>query len=195
METNRKGLKKEDGYTYGLTAGLNLLRAAKRHGIRELTYYGFTVDNCKRPKEQVEAFSLVCVKATEMILSEGVLLNVIENSKSPCFPPELLRYTEVKACDEEKVRVNLLVNYGWGWDMKNGFPSRNIPRIDLVIRWGGMSCGPTMKIVNLKGRLNGIVAKMLLWVVRNSTVLEYLPVSCPLGQSKAPTLVGDIFYL
>ena len=58
-----KGLKKEEGYTYGLTAGLNLLRAAKRQGIRELTYYGFTVDNCKRPKEQVAAFSKACVKA------------------------------------------------------------------------------------------------------------------------------------
>ena len=136
---NGRGLKKEEGYMYGLTAGLNLLRSAKRRGIRELTYYGFTVDNCKRPKEQVAAFSLACVKAAEMILAEGVLLNVIGNNKSPCFPSELLPYTEVKACDKEKMRVNLLVNYGWEWDMKNGFPSRNIPRIDLVIRWGGMS--------------------------------------------------------
>ena len=136
---NGRGLKKEEGYAYGLTAGLNLLRAAKRQGIRELTYYGFTVDNCKRPKEQVTAFSKACVKAAEMILSEGVLLNVIGNNKSPCFPSELLPYTDVKACDEEKMCVNLLVNYGWEWDMKNGFPSRNIPRIDLVIRWGGMS--------------------------------------------------------
>ena len=137
---NSRGLKKEEGYTYGLTAGLNLLRAAKQRGIRELTYYGFTVDNCKRPKEQVAAFSQACVKAAEMILSEGVLLNVVGNKQSPCFPSELLPYTEVKAgLDEEKMRVNLLVNYGWEWDIKHGFPSRNISRIDLVIRWGGMS--------------------------------------------------------
>ena len=137
---NTRGLKKEEGYAYGLTAGLNLLRAAKRRGIRELTYYGFTVDNCKRPKQQVAAFSKACVKAAEMILEEGVLLNVIGNSKSPCFPSELLPYTELKINpNEEKMRVNLLVNYGWEWDMNNGFPSRNIPRIDLVIRWGGMS--------------------------------------------------------
>lgn len=31
-----------------------------------------------------------------------------------------------------------LVNYGWEWDMKNNWASRNISRIDLVIRWGGM---------------------------------------------------------
>lgn len=48
-------------------------------------------------------------------------------------------YTELKAdSGDERMRVNLLVNYGWEWDMKHGFPSRNLSRIDLVIRWGGM---------------------------------------------------------
>ena len=136
---NGRGLKKEEGYAYGLKAGLELLRAAKRRGIRELTYYGFTVDNCKRPKEQVAAFSKACVKAAEMILSEGVLLRVVGNRESPCFPSGLLPYTELKAdSGDERMRVNLLVNYGWEWDMKHGFPSRNLSRIDLVIRWGGM---------------------------------------------------------
>lgn len=51
------GMKKENGYAYGLEPGVRLLRAAKEQGIQELTYYGFTVDNCKRPKEQVTAFS------------------------------------------------------------------------------------------------------------------------------------------
>ena len=122
-----------------MTAGLNLLSAAKRRGIRELTYYGYTVDNCKRPKEQVAAFSKACVKAAEMILSEDVLLNVIGNNQSPCFPFELLPYTKLEINpNDERMRVNLLVNYGWEWDMKKGFPSRNVSRIDLVIRWGGM---------------------------------------------------------
>ena len=32
-----------------------------------------------------------------------------------------------------------MVNYGWEWDMKHGWASHEIPRIDLVIRGGGMS--------------------------------------------------------
>ena len=137
---NGRGLKKEEGYAFGLSAGLDLLRAAKKRGIRELTYYGFTVDNCKRPKEQVAAFSRACVKAAEMILAEGACLTAVGNTKSPCFPPELLPYAERKAQSRrEEMRVNLLVNYGWEWDMKNGFASRDLPRIDLVVRWGGMS--------------------------------------------------------
>lgn len=134
-----KGLNKEDGYKYGLSAGLSLLRAAKKLGVHELTYYGFTVDNCKRPKEQVSAFSQACVAAAELIVAEGAALHVIGNTESPCFPTELLPYTAKNDhTNGEKLRVNLLVNYGWEWDMKNGFLSSDISRIDLVIRWGGM---------------------------------------------------------
>lgn len=135
------GLRKENGYAYGLEPGLRLLRAAKNCGIQELTFYGFTVDNCKRPKEQVRAFSKACVQAAEMILRENACLNVFGNTNSPCFPAELLPYTEQKRLpdgDGGRIRVNLLTNYGWEWDLKNGWASRPIPRIDLVIRWGGM---------------------------------------------------------
>ncbi|MBD5507164.1 MAG: undecaprenyl diphosphate synthase family protein [Lachnospiraceae bacterium] len=135
------GLKKEAGYTYGLEPGLRLLRAAQRMGVQELTYYGFTVDNCKRPKEQVTAFSKACVQAVKMIEQENAELYVIGNTDSSCFPPELLPYTDrerLSDCNNGVLRVNFLVNYGWEWDMKNGWASREIPRIDLVIRWGGM---------------------------------------------------------
>ncbi len=137
----QNGLKKEEGYAYGLEPGLRLLRAARNHGIQELTYYGFTVDNCKRPREQVRAFSKACVKAVQMIEQENAELYVIGNTGSPCFPAELLPYTERRrqpVYKKDTVRVNFLVNYGWEWDMKAGWASRDIPRIEMVIRWGGM---------------------------------------------------------
>ncbi len=134
----RNGLGKEEGYTYGLEPALKLLQSAKRRGVKELTYYGFTVDNCKRPKEQVAAFSKACIRAAEIIKREGATLSVVGNDKSPMFPDELLPYLSRPAESGNKMRVNLLVNYGWEWDLKNGWASREIPRIDLVIRWGGM---------------------------------------------------------
>ena len=134
-----KGLKKEDGYAYGLEPGLRLLQAARSYGVQELTFYGFTVDNCKRPKEQVAAFSRACIEAVKMIEKENVQLHVVGNTRSACFPAELLPYTE-RICrpDDGALKVNFLVNYGWEWDMKNGWVSSEIPRIDMVIRWGGM---------------------------------------------------------
>lgn len=136
-----KGLKKEDGYAYGLNPGVKVVQLAKKYGVEELTYYGFTVDNCKRPKEQVKAFSKACVDAVNRIKGEDVSVRVLGNTKSSCFPEELLAYTEErepKEADMKKMKVNLLVNYGWEWDMKNNWASRNIPRVDMIIRWGGM---------------------------------------------------------
>lgn len=140
-----KGLQKEEGYAHGLEPGIRLLRAAREYGVQELTYYGFTVDNCKRPKEQVKAFSRACLEAVRMTEQEGVLVRVVGNSHSVCFPQELLPYTlektgidRKKSQGKNRMRVNFLVNYGWEWDMKNGWASRSIPRVDMVIRWGGM---------------------------------------------------------
>lgn len=134
----KNGLKKHEGYTYGLQPGVRLLREAKRLGVKELTYYGFTTDNCKRPKEQFSAFSNACCRAVEIIKSEGVDVFVEGNVNSPCFPKQLTEYTKRDNLGKERMRVNILVNYGWEWDMKNGWASREIPRIDLVVRWGGM---------------------------------------------------------
>lgn len=134
-----KGLQKKDGYAYGLQAGMRLLRAAKRLAIPELTIYGFTTDNCKRPPEQVAAFSRACEQAAEWIAKENATLRVVGNTHSPCFPQNLLPYAVDNGAPrgDKRMRVNLLVNYGWEWDIKYGL-SHAVSRIDMVIRWGGM---------------------------------------------------------
>lgn len=138
-----KGLNKQDGYEYGLMPGLRLLNMAKDYGIEEITYYGFTMDNCKRPSEQVKTFQKACVKAVDIIAKEGADLLVMGNYGSKCFPEELLPYTKRTSINGGGIRVNFLVNYGWKWDLahieKDGYPySKDISRIDLIIRWGGM---------------------------------------------------------
>ena len=133
----RNGMRKEEGYAFGLEPAASLLKTARARGVHELTFYGFTTDNCKRPKEQVLAFSKACMRAAEIVLREGAELFVLGNSESDCFPSELKPYI-IRKETTDRLRVNLLVNYGWEWDMKNGFASREIPRIDMVIRWGGM---------------------------------------------------------
>ena len=138
-----KGMNKQDGYEHGLMPGLALLKMAKKYGIEEITYYGFTMDNCKRPKEQVTAFQKACVAAVELLTKEGADLLVMGNSESICFPKELLPFTKRTSVNGGGIRVNLLVNYGWQWDLshiqKDGEPySKDISRIDLIIRWGGM---------------------------------------------------------
>lgn len=161
---NQSELRKEEGYAHGLNPGLCLLKEAQRMGVQEITYYGFTVDNCKRPENQVKAFQKACVDAVHLIEEETVELYVIGNTNSRFFPKELLPYTELPqemytntvhsnnsgrmkgkdlSVKQENgiTRVNFLVNYGWEWDVKEGLNnlhSKSISRIDMIIRWGGM---------------------------------------------------------
>ncbi|NLK63989.1 MAG: dihydroorotate dehydrogenase, partial [Tissierellia bacterium] len=87
-----KGLRKQDGYEYGLEPGLQVLKLAQEYGIKEVTYYGFTTDNCKRPKDQIEAFQKSCVDAVNLIAKENASLLIIGNYNSPMFPNELTKY-------------------------------------------------------------------------------------------------------
>lgn len=134
-----KSMDKKDGYQHGLNPGLEVLKEAMRLGVKEITYYGFTVDNCKRPKEQIKAFQQACTDAVKLIENEAVSLLVVGNTDSKFFPEELLPYTKRDPEeDSSKTKVNFLVNYGWDWDLRNGFCSKAISRIDMIIRWGGM---------------------------------------------------------
>lgn len=145
-----KGFEKQDGYEYGLNPGLNFLNLAKEYGIKEVTYYGFTTDNCKRPKKQIESFVKACVDAINLIINENVSLLVIGNTNSPMFPKELLKYTKRTNIGNGGIKVNFLVNYGWDWDLSSitteqnsrksimeCLHSKDISRIDLILRWGG----------------------------------------------------------
>lgn len=133
-----QGFTKEKGYNHGIDPGLELYKMCKEIGVKEVTYYGFTMDNTKRPSIQTQAFQKACVDAAKMLLKENANLLVLGNTKSSMFPKELLDYTTRRTIDEDDIKVNLLVNYGWQWDLKDNYiKSNDISRIDLIIRWGG----------------------------------------------------------
>lgn len=146
------GLKKEQGYQFGLNPGVQLLRQARQAGIGEVTFYGFTTDNCKRPRAQREGFTAACVEAVRLLSCEGADLLVLGDYESAAFPAELLEYRERRQIAGGGIKLNFLVNYGWEWDLAaledgaapgrrglvGGLKSSEVSRIDLVVRWGGM---------------------------------------------------------
>lgn len=145
-----KGISKESGYESGIDPGLLLFKLCERLGIKEITYYGFTVDNTKRPREQIKAFTEACINSVNIISKEDAELLVVGNIKSPMFPKELLPYTTRRVFGKGGTKVNFLVNYSWKWDLEylkksksrsnnitNQIQSYDVSRIDLIIRWGG----------------------------------------------------------
>lgn len=146
-----KGMSKEKGYNEGLNPGLEVFKLCEEMGIKEITYYGFTVDNTKRPKFQRLAFTQACIDAVKLLARENADLLVLGNTQSEMFPEDLMPFViKRQRFGKGGVKVNFLVNYGWQWDLKNYYSEKNdnsnllgniksqdISRIDLIIRWGG----------------------------------------------------------
>ncbi|MFZ5353201.1 MAG: undecaprenyl diphosphate synthase family protein [Bacillota bacterium] len=145
-----KGMQKQDGYFHGIKPGFELYKICLELGIKELTFYGFTQDNTKRPSVQTEAFRRACVDAVLELSNRDADLLVVGNTESPLFPEELLPYTKRVKFGKGLMKINFLVNYGWNWDINNSInqkqdmvhftdaiASRDISRIDLIVRWGG----------------------------------------------------------
>ena len=134
----RRGLPKEDGYAHGVAPGFDLYEQCKAIGINEVSIYGFTQDNTKRPSIQTQMFSAACVKVGLELARLGADLLVVGDDSSPLFPPELKAFRERRGGG---MKVNLLVNYGWKWDLtglgEGMLRSHEVSRLDLIMRWGG----------------------------------------------------------
>ena len=133
-----RGLPKEAGYAFGIAPGLALFEACTALGIEEVSVYGFTQDNTKRPAQQKSEFRNACVAFALEIARRGAALLVVGDERSREFPPPLKEF-RVRASGG--IKVNFLVNYGWEWDLEGlkqgALRSNEVSRLDLVVRWGG----------------------------------------------------------
>lgn len=144
-------LSKEEGYEHGVNPGLQLFKLCQKEGIEEVTFYGYTVDNTKRPTIQKEAFIKACIESVMLLTKEDSEILVVGDTATHTFPPELIPFTKERLkFGKGGIKVNFLIHYGWDWDLnfrKQLCPigrhvdvrlkSRDISRIDLIIRWGG----------------------------------------------------------
>jgi undecaprenyl diphosphate synthase len=134
----KRGLSKEAGYAHGIPPGLLLYEECKKLEIKEISIFCFTQDNTKRPTIQKEAFINATIAFVDEITLQGASLLVLGDEDSLQFPDVL---KEFRHRSGSGMKVNLLVNYGWEWDLQGlkngGLNSQDISRIDLIVRWGG----------------------------------------------------------
>lgn len=133
-----RGSPKREGYAAGIPPGVRLVTLCRAIGIEETSVYGFTKENVRRPTDQVQAFRTACVDFCRHAVEAGCAVMVVGDTESSVFPDELRSYAERRTRGD--LRVNLLVNYGWQWDvalLPSRLRSSEVSRIDLVVRWGG----------------------------------------------------------
>lgn len=131
-------MAKQDGYAHGITPGLILMDQCQTLGIEEISIYCFTKDNAKRPTPQKRQFTSATVEFAQAIAARGAAVLVVGDERSSQFPQELASFRQRRG---DGIKVNLLVNYGWEWDLaglRTGeLRSNQVSRLDLIVRWGG----------------------------------------------------------
>ena len=133
-----RGLAKEEGYAHGIEPGVRLYEQCRQAGIEEISVYCFTKDNLKRPSVQKDSFKAASVALAVAIAERGAALLVVGDDSTDHFPAELTEFRERRGTG---MRVNLLLNYGWEWDLaglaQGALRSKEVSRLDLIVRWGG----------------------------------------------------------
>lgn len=148
-----RGLPPGAGYEPGVDPGLRLLAHCRELGVEEVSVYGFTKENVRRPSDQVDAFRRACTEFGLRAVGSGAALRAVGDVESPIFPEDLRPFAETRCSGD--IKVNLLVNYGWQWDLyrairqartdggvrfstlPQALGSGGVTRVDLVVRWGG----------------------------------------------------------
>lgn len=133
------GMEKHEGYAHGVAPGMALFEQCREAGIEEISIYCFTTDNTKRDPVQKEAFKQATLDLARGVIEAGAAVLVVGDERSANFPDELRDW---RTRQGDGIKVNLLVNYGWEWDLaglKDGgeIRSADISRLDLIVRWGG----------------------------------------------------------
>ena len=75
-----RGLEKHEGYNYGIIPGLEVYDICVKVGIDEVTFFGFTQDNTKRPQVQRKAFVDACIKSVKEIVKCDAEILVVGNT-------------------------------------------------------------------------------------------------------------------
>ncbi|HOM82728.1 MAG: isoprenyl transferase [Armatimonadetes bacterium] len=114
---SRQGLPRITGHRAGAESVRTVVEAALELGIEVLTLYTFSVENWRRPQEEVEALMLLIEhlihREIEALHAGGVRLGVLGriHELPPSLQEELRRDMEMTA-GNKALLLNLAINYG-----------------------------------------------------------------------------------
>ena len=159
----RWGLKNKNSRNAGHKAGLKtvekIIKSSIKNKIQHLTLYAFSTENWKRPKKEINfLFSLLenfLTNRLEELHKQNIKLKIIGVKNFSLKLNKLLNLSEKKTSKNNKLQINLALNYGSKTELINAFKSlkknkeiineknlskhlltKNIPDPELLIRTG-----------------------------------------------------------
>lgn len=113
----KRGLPRTAGHAAGMKRVREIIRAANDLGIEVLTFYSFSTENWKRPKDEVEYLMKLPKEFLKTDLKELVERNVKvqmlgDKSKTPSYTQEALMEFEEKTKENTGMILNFAINYG-----------------------------------------------------------------------------------
>jgi len=159
----RWGLKKHKSRNFGHRAGLNtvekIIKSSLKNKIKFLTLYAFSTENWKRPKKEINFLLNLLenfLKNKIVKLNEqNIRLSIIGKKKFSKKLNKLLIYSEKKTSKNNRLQINLALNYGSKSELVESFKmidakknkineknislnlyTKNIPDPDILIRTG-----------------------------------------------------------
>ena len=159
----RWGLKKKNSRNAGHKAGIKsvekIIKSAIKNKIAFLTLFAFSTENWKRPKEEIKyLFNLLeffLKQRIDEFNKQNIKLKIIGTKKFSKKLNNLLKLSEKKTSKNNKLQVNLALNYGSKIELINAFKilikkkekiteknfvnylqTKDIPDPDILIRTG-----------------------------------------------------------
>lgn len=112
----KRALPRTAGHTVGAKVFEDICRYANSLGVQTMTFYAFSTENWKRPKEEVDTLMKVFrdyLKRIEQFKKENMRLRFVGDLQG--LDPqlqELMREAERSSADFTGMTVNLAINYG-----------------------------------------------------------------------------------
>jgi len=125
----RWGLKYKKSRNAGHKQGLNtvekIIKISLEQKIKYLTLYAFSTENWKRPKSEIKyLFNLLenfLINKLEELNKQNIKLKIIGIKNFSSNLNRLLRESEQKTKKNNKLQINLALNYGSKFELINAF--------------------------------------------------------------------------
>ena len=136
----RWGLKHKNSRNAGHKAGLatveKIIKETIKNKIKYLTLYAFSTENWRRPKKEINyLFNLLenfLINRIEELNNQNIKLKIIGVKNFSKKLNKLIIFSEKKTSKNNKLQINLALNYGSKFELINSFKMLSKKRKKLM---------------------------------------------------------------